>query len=78
MKKLFFVFACLIPTLIFAQTIKTDVLILGNADAAYSSSLQVSRSGASVIILTQSNPFSLVKLKRPNQQKSIKFMKMYS
>ena len=74
MKKLFFVFACLIPTLIFAQTIKTDVLILGNADAAYSSGLQVSRSGASVIILTQSNPFSLDKIK---ETKSAEIYKIY-
>lgn len=63
MKKLFFAFACLIPTLVFAQTIKTDVLILGNADAAYSSGLQVSRAGASVVILTQSHSFNLDKIK---------------
>jgi len=74
MKKLFFVFACLIPTLIFAQTIKTDVLILGNADAAYFSGLQVSRSGASVIILTQSNPFSLDKIK---ETKSAEIYEIY-
>ncbi|WP_029281641.1 hypothetical protein [Pedobacter sp. R20-19] len=74
MKKLFFVFACLIPTLIFAQTIKTDVLILGNADAAYSSGLQVSRSGASVVILTQGNPFSLDKIK---ETKSAEVYKIY-
>ncbi|GGE57769.1 hypothetical protein EV200_103278 [Pedobacter psychrotolerans] len=74
MKKLFFAFACLIPTLIFAQTIKTDVLILGNADAAYSSGLQVSRSSASVVILTQSNPFSLDKIK---ETKSAEIYKIY-
>ncbi|MCX2432043.1 hypothetical protein [Pedobacter sp. GR22-10] len=74
MKKLFFAFACLIPTLVFAQTIKTDVLILGNADAAYSSGLQVSRSGASVVILTQSHPFSLDKIK---ETKSAEVYKIY-
>ncbi|MDY0905259.1 hypothetical protein [Pedobacter sp. CFBP9032] len=63
MKKLFFIFMCLIPTIIHAQTIKTDVLVLGNNDAAYSSGLQVSRSGCSVLIVTQSTPFSLEKIK---------------
>ncbi|MFW0714552.1 hypothetical protein [Pedobacter sp. N23S346] len=63
MKRLFFIFVCLIPTIIYAQTIKTDVLVLGNNDAAYSSGLQVSRSGCSVLIVTQSTPFGLEKIK---------------
>ncbi|WP_316802374.1 hypothetical protein [Pedobacter nototheniae] len=62
MKKLFSVLALFIPFIINAQTIKTDVLVLGNGDAAYSAGLQASRSGAKTIILTQKEPFDLKKI----------------
>ncbi|MFD2285138.1 hypothetical protein GJU39_15360 [Pedobacter petrophilus] len=74
MKQLFLAFACLIPTIIYAQTVKTDVLVLGNDDAAYSSGLQVARSGANVVILTQSAAFNLDEIK---SKKSVEIYKMY-
>ncbi|WP_316795968.1 hypothetical protein [Pedobacter agri] len=59
MKKLFFVFAFLIPLIIHAQTIKTDVLILGNSNAAFAAGVQATESGVNAIILTQSDGFTL-------------------
>ncbi|MFC3561313.1 hypothetical protein [Pedobacter jamesrossensis] len=63
MKKLFFVFAFLIPTFIYAQTIKTDVLILGNSDAAFAAGVQATESGVNAVVLTQSDGFKLSKIK---------------
>ncbi|KQR71901.1 hypothetical protein [Pedobacter sp. Leaf176] len=59
MKKLLFVLAFLIPLIIHAQTIKTDVLILGNANAAFAAGVQASESGVNAIILTQGDGFKL-------------------
>lgn len=59
MKKLFFVFIYLIPSLSQAQTIKTDVLVLGNSNAAFAAGIQASESGVNTIILTQSDGFKL-------------------
>lgn len=59
MKKLFFVFAFLIPLITHAQTIKTDVLVLGNSNAAFAAGIQASESGVNSIILTQSDGFKL-------------------
>lgn len=59
MKKLFFVLALLIPVVIYAQTIKTDVLVLGNSNAAFAAGVQASESGVNAIILTQSDGFKL-------------------
>lgn len=59
MKKLFFVFALLIPLIIHAQTTKTDVLILGNSYAAFAAGVQATESGVNAIILTQSDGFKL-------------------
>ncbi|RZK20117.1 MAG: hypothetical protein EOO86_05460 [Pedobacter sp.] len=59
MKKLFFVFLYLIPLLTYAQTIKTDVLVLGNSTAAFAAGIQASESGVNAIILTQSDGFKL-------------------
>ncbi|KIA91822.1 hypothetical protein OC25_19575 [Pedobacter kyungheensis] len=53
MKRLFFVFACLIPLVMQAQTLKTDVLVIGNGDAAYSAAFQSFKSGVKTILLTQ-------------------------
>lgn len=63
MKKLFFVFAFLIPLLIHAQTIKTDVLVLGNSNAAFAAGVQASESGVNTTILTQSDGFKLSNFK---------------
>jgi len=59
MKNLFFVFPFLIPLLIHAQTIKTDVLVLGNSNAAFAAGVQASESGVNTTILTQSDGFKL-------------------
>ena len=59
MKRLFFVFAFLIPLIIHAQTIKTDVLVIGSGDAAYAAGLQSSKSGVKTVILTQKPAFNL-------------------
>ncbi|TCD11757.1 hypothetical protein EZ449_05735 [Pedobacter frigidisoli] len=59
MKKLFFVFAFLIPLITYAQTIKTDVLILGSSNAAFAAGIQATESGVNAIILTQSDGFKL-------------------
>ncbi|MDQ1140874.1 hypothetical protein [Pedobacter agri] len=59
MKKLFFLFIYLIPLFSQAQTIKTDVLVLGNSNAAFAAGIQSSESGVNTIILTQSDGFKL-------------------
>lgn len=59
MKKLFFAFAFLIPLIIRAQTIKTDVLILGNSNAAFAAGVQATESGVNAIVLTQRDGFNL-------------------
>ncbi|AZI24939.1 hypothetical protein EA772_06100 [Pedobacter sp. G11] len=59
MKKLFFLFIYLIPLFSQAQTIKTDVLVLGNSNAAFAAGIQASESGVNTIILTQSDGFKL-------------------
>jgi len=59
MKKSFFVFTFLIPLIIQAQTIKTDVLVLGNSNAAFAAGVQATESGVNAIILTQSDGFKL-------------------
>ncbi|GGI26720.1 hypothetical protein [Pedobacter mendelii] len=58
MKKFFFGFALLIPLIIHAQTIKTDVLVIGNGDAALAAGIQSYKSGVKTLILTQSHGFS--------------------
>lgn len=74
MKKLFSVLALFIPFILNAQTIKTDVLVLGNDDAAYSAGLQASRSGVKTIVLTQSESFNV---KKASEGKSDEIRKMY-
>jgi len=63
MKKLNFVFAFLIPLIIHAQTIKTDVLVLGNSNAAFAAGVQASESGVNTIVLTQKDGFKLSNIK---------------
>ncbi|RZL37418.1 MAG: hypothetical protein EOP00_28655 [Pedobacter sp.] len=72
MKKLFFVFAYLIPLIIHAQTLKTDVLILGNSNAAFAAGVQATESGVNAIILTQSDGFKLSDFKNLPQNGVIK------
>ncbi|WP_406824715.1 hypothetical protein [Pedobacter sp. KACC 23697] len=62
MKRLFFVFAFIIPLVIHAQTIKTDVLVIGNGDAAYAASFQAFKSGVKTILLTQKEQLDLNKI----------------
>ncbi|MCX3264359.1 hypothetical protein [Pedobacter agri] len=64
MKKLFFLFIYLIPLFSQAQTIKTDVLVLGNSNAAFAAGIQASESGVNTIILTQSDGFKLSEFKK--------------
>jgi len=42
-----------------AQTLKTDVLVIGNGDAAYSAALQSFKSGVKTILLTQKAQLTL-------------------
>lgn len=42
-----------------AQTLKTDVLVIGNGDAAYSAAFQSFKSGVKTILLTQKEPLTL-------------------
>ena len=60
MKKLFFVLAFLIPLIIHAQTIKTDVLVIGKSDAAFAAGLQAGKSGVKTTVLTQGDGFDLI------------------
>jgi hypothetical protein len=62
MKRLFFVFAFIIPIVIHAQTLKTDVLVIGCGDAAYTASFQSFRSGVKTILLTQKEQLDLKKI----------------
>jgi hypothetical protein len=62
MKRLFFVFAFIIPIVIHAQTLKTDVLVIGSGDAAYTASFQSFRSGVKTILLTQKEQLDLKKI----------------
>ncbi|NTE05280.1 hypothetical protein G6M26_34520 [Agrobacterium tumefaciens] len=62
MKRLFFALAWLIPTVIHAQTIKTDVLVIGNGDAAYAASFQSFKSGVKTILFTQKDQLDLNQL----------------
>ncbi|SFA49210.1 hypothetical protein SAMN04488511_10816 [Pedobacter suwonensis] len=62
MKRLFFVFAFIIPLVIHAQTLKTDVLVIGSGDAAYTASFQSFKSGVKTILLTQKEQLDLDKI----------------
>ncbi|TCD13987.1 hypothetical protein EZ456_24845 [Pedobacter psychrodurus] len=62
MKRLFFVFAFIIPLVIHAQTLKTDVLVIGSGDAAYAASFQSFKSGVKTILLTQKEQLDLKKV----------------
>lgn len=61
MKRLFFVFAFIIPLVIHAQTLKTDVLVIGSGNTAYAASFQSFKSGVKTILLTQKEQLDLNK-----------------
>ncbi|WP_421941792.1 hypothetical protein [Pedobacter sp.] len=75
MKKLFFVFAFLIPLITHAQTTKTDVLVIGNGNAAFAAGVQASISGVNTIVLTQSDGFKLSDLLKQDSTEVIKSFK---
>ncbi|GAA4211858.1 hypothetical protein GCM10022289_41920 [Pedobacter jeongneungensis] len=75
MKRLFFVFAFIIPLVIHAQTIKTDVLVIGNDDAAYAASFQSFKSGVKTILLTQKEQLDLNKIAPTNKAFYQNFLK---
>lgn len=75
MKRLFFVFAFIIPLVIHAQTIKTDVLVIGNGDAAYAASFQSFKSGVKTILLTQKEQLDLNKIAPTNKAFYQNFLK---
>jgi len=60
MKRLFLVFAFVIPLISVAQTLKTDVLVLGNSAAAFAAGIQASESGVNTIVLTQADGFKAI------------------
>jgi len=49
----------MIPLIINAQTVKTDVLVVGNTVAAFSAGIQALESGVKTTVLTQSDGFKL-------------------
>lgn len=57
-----------------AQTLKTDVLVIGNGDAAYSAALQSFKSGVKTLLLTQNDGF---KLERVQKNKSPELRRLY-
>lgn len=67
MKRLFFVFAFIIPLVIHAQTLKTDVLVIGSGDAAYTASFQSFKSGVKTILLTQKEQLDVDKITSTNK-----------
>jgi len=59
MKSLFLGLALLFPSILLAQTIKTDVLILGNGNSAFAAGVQAAESGVKALVLTQEDGFDL-------------------
>jgi len=72
MKKFVFAFAFLIPLIVHAQTIKTDVLVLGSTNAAFAAGIQATESGVKAVILTQGDGFRLSEFKSLPQSSIIK------
>ncbi|QNR84234.1 hypothetical protein H9N25_20355 [Pedobacter riviphilus] len=73
MKRLFFVFAFIIPVIIHAQTLKTDVLVIGSGDAAYTASFQSFKSGVKTILLTQKEQLNLKKVSEGKPKTEVNF-----
>lgn len=72
MKKLFFVFAFLIPLITHAQTTKTDVLVIGNGSAAFAAGVQGATSGVNTTVLTQSDGFKINDLSKHDASEVIR------
>ncbi|MDQ0636694.1 hypothetical protein QF042_000259 [Pedobacter sp. W3I1] len=77
MKRLFFVFAFIIPLVIHAQTLKTDVLVIGSGDAAYSAAFQSFKSGVKTILLTQKEQLDLKKISESKSKEAIAFYQLF-
>ncbi|NII84411.1 MULTISPECIES: hypothetical protein [unclassified Pedobacter] len=73
MKRLFFVFAFIIPVVIHAQTLKTDVLVIGSGDAAYTASFQSFKSGVKTILLAQKEQLDLKKVSEGKPKTEVNF-----
>ncbi|ARS42069.1 hypothetical protein CA265_21380 [Sphingobacteriaceae bacterium GW460-11-11-14-LB5] len=77
MKRLFFVFAFIIPLVIHAQTLKTDVLVIGSGDAAYAASFQSFKSGVKTILLTQKEQLDLKKVAEGKPETATTFYQVF-
>ena len=77
MKRLFFVFAFIIPVVIHAQTLKTDVLVIGSGDAAYTASFQSFKSGVKTILLTQKEQLDLKKVSEGKPKTEVNFYQAF-
>lgn len=77
MKRLFFVFAFIIPLVIHAQTLKTDVLVIGSGDAAYTASFQAFKSGVKTILLTQKEQLDLKKVSEGRPKTAVAFYQSF-
>ncbi|MBB6237645.1 hypothetical protein HDC90_002267 [Pedobacter sp. AK013] len=77
MKRLFFVFAFVIPVVIHAQTLKTDVLVIGSGDAAYTASFQSFKSGVKTILLTQKEQLDLNKVSEGKPKTAANFYQAF-
>jgi hypothetical protein len=77
MKRLFFVFAFIIPIVIHAQTLKTDVLVIGSGDAAYAASFQSFKSGVKTILLTQKEQPNLNKISENKSKEATAFYQLF-
>ncbi|TBO41535.1 hypothetical protein [Pedobacter kyonggii] len=77
MKRLCFVFAFIIPMVIHAQTLKTDVLVIGSGDAAYAASFQSFKSGVKTILLTQKEQLDLKKVSEGRSKTTLSFYQSF-
>ncbi|QPH38039.1 hypothetical protein [Pedobacter endophyticus] len=75
MKRFFLVFVFVIPLISLAQTIKTDVLVLGNSAAAFAAGIQASESGVNTIVLTQADGFKAIDFEKEPETGPIKAFK---
>lgn len=77
MKRLFFVFAFIIPLVIHAQTLKTDVLVIGSGDAAYAASFQSFKSGVKTILLTQKEQLDIKQISDRKPKEATVFYQIF-
>ncbi|WP_029278107.1 hypothetical protein [Pedobacter borealis] len=77
MKRLFFVFAFIIPMVIHAQTLKTDVLVIGSGDASYSASFQSFKSGVKTMLLTQKEQLDVKKISERKSKEATAFYQLF-